>query len=127
MNIELEPEVLRARVEFLDEVVTQLGKINDEMNTTGVDQQSMWSELSTISRIGSPLATASFDLATGINELLMSTESIRLSLVRAAELLTEQDEELMADLEAIGEQIENAAPAPDPGTRPGGGPIPLPI
>lgn len=126
MNIELEPEVLRARVEFLDVVVTELGKINDEMNSTGVDQQSMWSELTTISRIGSPLATASFDLATGVNELLLSTESIRLSLVRAAELLTEQDEELMADLEAIGEQIENAAPAPNPGARPGG-PTPIPV
>ncbi|MGC5615797.1 hypothetical protein [Georgenia sp. Z1491] len=125
MNIVLEPEVLRARVTYLDTVVTQLAKINDEMNSDGVDQRNMWSELATVSRIGSPLATATFALARGINDLLLSTEDIRQALVRAAENLEETDDGLMADLEAIGEQIDEAAPPPPPG--PHGGPYPIPV
>ncbi|MGC5627416.1 hypothetical protein ACPYO6_04095 [Georgenia sp. Z1344] len=125
MNIVLEPEVLRARVNYLDTVVTELTKLNDDMNNDGVSQQAMWSELSTVSRIGSPLATATFDLATGVTELLRSADNIRLALVRAAENLAETDETLMADLEAIGEQIDEATPPPPPGPR--GGPTPIAV
>ena len=118
MNIALNPEVLRARVDHLASVVDDLSDLSDRMRTAGFDQRGAWSELTTVSRVASPLATATYGLAGGVDGMLRSTENVRQALLDAAALLETTDENLMEDLESLGRDIENAQSA-----RSGGGPL----
>lgn len=121
MNIRITQQDLEEQVALLKEVVNALDLVNDDLTMAAGENFGNWSQLSTVSRVSSPLYRATRDVAAGVNALLLSTDDTRRALVRAAEELGDVDQSLMNDLEAIADTIEDARPVP-PGV--GGGMMP---
>lgn len=93
MAIELQPEVLTARVRLLSTTVEEVEEIRSEAWNGRFDHKAGWSDLTTINRISDRVSERMYDVGTGMTRLLQDLDGLARALEDSAALIQGVDEE----------------------------------
>ncbi|MGO1511165.1 MAG: hypothetical protein ACTHYM_12970 [Actinomycetaceae bacterium] len=107
MAIELQPEVLTARVRLLSATVDEVEALRNQAWTDRNKHSEGWSDLTTINRMAAPVAERMYALGMGLTYLLQDLETLARSLEDSAALLGNVDDATAEMLEKTREQLSD--------------------
>lgn len=107
MAVELQPEVLAARVRLLSSTVDEVEALRNQAWTDRNKHSNGWSELTTINRMSGPVADRMYALGMGLTYLLQDLETLARALEDSAALLENVDEATAETLEKTREQLSD--------------------
>ncbi|MGC5627418.1 hypothetical protein ACPYO6_04105 [Georgenia sp. Z1344] len=107
MAIELQPEVLAARVRLLSTTVEEVQEIRTEAWSGRYDHKPGWSDLSTINRISDQVSERMYELGDAMTALLFELDGLSRALEDSAALIQGVDEETTDLLEKTRERLSD--------------------